>query len=217
MSLHLESLPPMCPLHFFSLSLDLAYGKKIPSKIGEGKFTLPDTTELLGEDEFAEFKMAWNEDGLIVDVQINKPFEDVSYPDFRKGDSLELCIDTRDLKTAGFFHKFCHHFLILPQAVGEIQVQEISKFRTEDSHPLCDPSELSVETKFMAKEFRMQIKISKEALYGFEPQTCKKIGFTYRLNRPGKDPQHFALSSLMYSIEQHPALWASLNLGPVRK
>lgn len=209
MSLLLESLPSLSPLSFFKLSQKILRAEKIPSGIGKGKFELLKTAELLGEEGFADIKMAWNREGLLFEIQVNKPFEDCFYPDFRKGDSVELFIDTRDLKTAGFFHKFCHHFLFLPQPVSQVQAQEISRFRTEEAHPLCDFSDLSVETKFTGKNFSLFIKVSKEALFGFEPGVFHRIGFTYRINRPTKPSQHFTLSS---QIENHPALWASLSL-----
>ena len=68
--------PPLEPIHFFRLHLEFKQGKKASSKLlGKGHL-LPDTTELLGEDHFADVGMAWNDDGLFVHVHVHKKFEE---------------------------------------------------------------------------------------------------------------------------------------------
>ncbi len=199
----LHRLTPLSPADFFSLSIDLPDGKMRP---------LPDTSFLLAEDSFAKIGMVWTEAEIRIEAAIEKPFEDAFLPQFAQGDSLELFFDTRDLKTAGFMTRFCHHFLIFPKPVQEIHAQEITHFRTEDTHPLCDPAEIRVIPHFERKSYRLEIAIPRECLYGYDPASFDRLGFTYRLNRCGGPPQHFAVSSLYYAIEQHPALWGSLKL-----
>jgi hypothetical protein len=207
----LESLPAVYPLHFFSLSAHLNH-LETPEQIVKNKFLLPDTSELLAEESFADCRMSWNQEGVFLDVDVRKPLENILYPDFRKGDSIELFFDTRDLKTAGFPTRFCHHFVILPKEVQGIKVQELSKFRAEDTHPLCDPDDILSETTPTKKGFSVKIGIPSSALYGFDPTSFDRLGFTYRINRTSGAPQHFAISSKQYTIEQQPALWASLKL-----
>ncbi len=207
----LESLPAIYPLHFFSISAGLNY-QEDSAQISKNKFLLPDTSEFLAEEHFADCHMSWNQEGIFLEVEINKPLEDVLYPDFRKGDSIELFFDTRDLKTAGFPTRFCHHFVILPKEVQGIKVQEISKFRAEDTHPLCDPDDILTETEATKKGFKVRIGLPSSVLHGFDPTSFDRLGFTYRINRPAAPPEHFAISSKQYAIEQQPALWASLKL-----
>lgn len=207
----LESLPAIYPLHFFSLSAGINYLEE-SSTLLKNKFLLPDTSELLAEERFAACHMAWNQEGIFLEFDVHKPLEEVAYPDFRKGDSIELFFDTRDLKTAGFPTRFCHHFVILPKEVQGIKAQEISKFRAEDTHPLCDPEDVFTETAPTKKGFTVRIGIPSSALYGFDPTSFDRLGFTYRINRPKGPPQHFAISSKQYATEHEPALWASLKL-----
>lgn len=209
----LESLPAIYPLHFFSLSSDLNYIEEGAEELFKKKFLLPDTSEYLAEDHFADVHMSWNQEGIFLDVGVHKPLEDVLYPDFRKGESIELFFDTRDLKTAGFPTKFCHHFVILPQEVQGIRAQEISKFRAEETHPLCDPDEILTEMTPTKKGFSLRIGIPTSILHGFDPASFDRLGFTYRINRSAGSPQHFSISSKQYAIEQQPALWASLKLS----
>ncbi len=199
----IETFPPLLPLHFFAMTLEAKEGKKLE---------LPSTADFLGEGSFADLAFLWERKGILIEVKVRKPFEEAVYPEFSKGDSVELFLDTRDLKTAGFATKFCHHFLFLPQEVQGIQCQEISRFRTEDSHPLCNPSELSCKTEFSKKGFKMQIFLAATTLFGYDPASFSRLGFTYRINAPGRDPQHFSISSHYYKIEQNPSLWSTITL-----
>lgn len=209
----LEQLPALAPLEFFSIDGQLQYSKTAPSsRIMRSRFTLPDTSAWLGEERFADIAIAWNESGLFIDVHVDKAFEEAAYPRFEEGDAVELFFDTRDLKTAGFATRFCHQFLFLPQAVQGIQAQELTHFRTEDTHPLCDAADLHVETTFGKKDYEMQIMIPAHCLCGYDPASFDRIGFTYRIHRFKGRPQHFALTSHHFSIEQHPRLWASFKL-----
>ncbi len=201
----LEDAPALPPLHFFSLAVDLPRGKSV---------LLPDTSEYLGEESFAAIRMKWEESGLAFDILFHKPFEGAFYPEYSRGEAVELLIDTRDLKTAGFPTKFCHRFLILPQAVGEMRAQEITRFRAEESHVLCDKSLIAVDSEFAKKSFRVKIELPAEALHGFDPKTFDRLGFTYRIFRTGGAAQHFALTSRFCAIEQQNALWATLVLRP---
>ncbi len=209
----LERMPALAPLEFFSLEGEIRHSKTPPSsKLMRKGFLLPDTSEWLGEEKFADVAMAWNETGLFIDVFVDKTFEEAAYPRFFEGDAVELFIDTRDLKTAGFATRFCHQFVFLPQAVQGIQAQEITHFRAEESHPLCDASELQITTEFEKNSYELQIYIPSSCLHGYDPASFDRMGLTYRIHRFKGSPQHFSLSSQHFSVEQHPRLWASFKL-----
>jgi hypothetical protein len=209
---NLEQCPPLMPMEFFALEGHLRYSKSPPSsKLMRRSFLLTDTSEWLAEERFAEVALAWNESGIFVDVDVQKPFEEALYPRFSEGDAVELFFDTRDLKTAGFANRFCHQFIFLPQAVQGIKAQEITHFRTEDVHSLCDAEDLHVSVEIGKKNYELQIFIPSHCLHGFDPVAFDRIGFTYRIHRFKGPPQNFALSSQHFSLEQHPRFWASFK------
>lgn len=213
MSEFLEQLEPLSPIDFFALSSEIHYSKELPSsRLFQRKFRLLDTSELIPEEKFAELCLAWNEEGLMIEAFITKPFAHSEFPRFAEGDSLELFIDTRDLKTAGFMTRFCHHFLILPKETNGVGSHEMTAFRSDDAHALCDPQDLFVESTFSASGYSMQIIIPSHCLHGYDPSSFDRLGFTYKLNRYQGEPQHFSVSSHYYAIEKHPSLWASLKL-----
>lgn len=200
------------PVHFFALSCDcraLSDKDQVPSLTA---YALPSTHRLTQEDSFAKLAMGWHEEGIALHIQVNQAPTHLSYPHIEQGDSVELFFDTRDLKSSGFNTRFCHHFFFLPQAVDGISKGEKTHFRTEDSHPLCDSQALHCQTQVKKESYQMKIFIPSQCLYGYDPKQFDRLGFTYRINRAGDAPQHFAVVSQDYQIEQQPSLWGSIQL-----
>ena len=203
----LDKIEPLVALDFFALSFEIEFAKAF-----KRLSSLPVTAPFLGEEAFAEVSMGWNNESLFVEVVVDKPFEECFYPQFSDGDAVEFFFDTRDLKSAGFLTRFCHHFVILPQKVGEIQTQELTRFRTEDTHPLCDPDEIKVKADFGRRKYTLEITIPSNCLHGYDPSSFDRLGLTYRIHRFKGEPKHFSVSSRYYPIEQEAALWSSAKL-----
>jgi hypothetical protein len=207
----------LSPINFFQINVDchkLKGGFPSLAKAKDSRYALPDTSALNGDDSFATLFMGWSVDGIEAHVVVEEPFSVSSYPDVSKGDSIELFFDTRNVKTSGFNTKFCHHFFFFPEAIEGHRAGEITKFRSEDSHELADPADLVVKTKKSAKGYSLEIFIPAACLHGFDPEQFDKLGFTYRINRAGGEPQHFSVISAEYQLEQQPSLWSTLNLVP---
>lgn len=200
------------PVNFFALAAECRYLDKKDLTPSLTSHLLPDTSGLCYEYPFAKVAIGWHEKGIGFQIFVDQPFSRVSYPDVARGDSIELMIDTRDLKSAGFNTRFCHHFFFLPEPVDGLQAGEITRFRTEDSHPLCDPSLLQCETRKGSSDYKIKIFIPSQCLYGYDPKQFDRIGFTYRINRASGKPQHFSVLSQEYQIDQQPSLWSSLKL-----
>lgn len=201
----------LSPVNFFQIGIDCHHTPAGTPLKGE-KYRLPDTSALCGEETFAIVSMGWSKEGIEALVNVDRPIGQCSFPDVTQGDSVELCFDTRDVKTSGFNTRFCHHFYFLPEAVEGNQAGEITRFRTEDTHELCDSKELKVITQSSSKKYSMRIFIPSQCLHGYDPDQFDRLGFTYRINRFGGEPQHFSVVSSEYQIEQQPSLWSSVKL-----
>lgn len=207
----LEELPPLSSMNFFALQSRVFFSQKT-GKLDK-RFLLPSTSQYLDEEEFAKVYFAWNKEGLIFNVESTTSFQKISYPDFKRGDSVELFIDTRDAKESSWVTKFCHHFVFFPeQSPRGFLGEEVSRFRSDDFHTLCNEELLIVKSTLSVKSYFLEIKIPEECLFGFDRETFNRLGFTYRINRTNGNPQHFALSSLEMNIERFPNLWSSLEL-----
>jgi hypothetical protein len=102
--------------------------------------------------------------------------------------------------------------VFFPLEVQNFHGREITRFRNEDTHRLCHPEDLQVTPDLDDTSYRLSIEIPALCLHGYDPLSFSRIGFTYRINRFEGRPQHFAVSSEEYTIEQHPATWGTLKL-----
>ncbi len=205
-------VPPLAPLHFFRLNIDLKQGKNASPKLLKKGYLLPDTSELLAEESFADVGVAWDPTGLYIHLHAHKKFEEAFYPKFSEGDAVEFFFDTRDLKEAGFPTRFCHHFLILPQEVQGVRALELTRFRTEDSHPLCDSEKIEVIFHAGSRDYFLDIYFPAEVLHGYDAFSFNRLGLTYVVHRYKNPPQHFSVSSKYVNIAQNPSLWASCRM-----
>lgn len=206
-----EDLPSLCPVQFFGINADCLFLAKGSIK-GDEQYLLPSADELLDEESFADVYAAWNFDKMKFLIDVRLPFQQVGDGDIRKGDSVELFIDTRDLKSKGSISRFCHHFVFYAGEVQGFYGREATRFRNEDVHRLCHPEDLIVTPKIKNSGYTLDIEIPSDCLTGYDPKSFPRIGFTYRINRTDGPPQHFAVSSEEYVIEQHPATWGTLKL-----
>ncbi len=211
----MEDFVPYAPIGFFQVGFDCPFidtkgwQKAIESK---KEYLVPDTSAFCDEEQFAKVSMGWNPEGLALGIVSSVSAKQSFYPDISRGDSVELFIDTRDVKTSGYNTRFCHHFFFLPEAMEGVHAGEITRFRTEDTHPLCDANDLLVDTRLSSKGYHLKIFIPSQCLTGYDPEQFDRLGFTYRINRAGGRAQHFSVVSEEFALEQQPSLWSSVRM-----
>lgn len=205
----------LSPLFFLNSSITIPYLPPTKKTFFSDEFALPSTAELSASDEFAKVFMAYNDLGIHLFAEVKAEVKKVLFPQFRQGDCLEFFFDTRDIKTRRGVSNFCHHFVFFPEEVNGFLGQEITRFRGDSSRPLCHPKDIQVEADVKPNVYRLTITIPKFCLYGFDPASFDRLGFTYRINRTGENPQNFAIDSSEFEIETHPDLWASCKLQKI--
>ncbi|MEM8727163.1 MAG: hypothetical protein AAGE99_00385 [Chlamydiota bacterium] len=196
---NLKEIKPLSPAPFFDVRV------AVPKADKNGLFkrgVVLDGSGLTGEGSLAQVSLLWSLTGLFFAVDVKRGIE--------TGDCLELFIDTRDLKNSHVISRFCHHFIFYPE---EEKGVEMNRFRGDDSHPLADPSLFSIKTTVKRSAYLIEIGVPQKVLYGYDPLEFKRLGFTYRFRKKSGERQHFNLSSDLFHIEKHPALWASLILS----
>ncbi len=97
-----EDFIPITPINFIQISTECHYIEPGSADLMEDPepFSLPDTSDLCDEERFAEVCMGWNTEGLELLIEVEEPFQEAFYPEVSRGDSVELFIDTRDVKTS---------------------------------------------------------------------------------------------------------------------
>lgn len=195
---------------FFQVSAPVQEGFILP-KNWRKKLPLLRMDSYLSEEGFGDLSILYSANGLVIGLFVDKPFADCFFPEVGKGDGLEIFIDTRGIENAQTFHKFCHHFIFLPKEKDGLIAAEVTRFRSEDKHELCDPSLLQVKTEFSKKSYEMQIVIPDTCLFGYDPFEYPKLRFAYIIHRANGQPMHFPINGEDYKLEQIPSLWATLT------
>lgn len=215
MSFDLESLPTLNPINGFEFHLTIP---KLTLKKGEDSLAsllkkglkLPDL-ELLGSQEvFATIWLGHSTEFIYLYFDIEEPFQETFYPDYKRGDSIELFLDTRKSNKESVMSRYSHHFLYLPVAVEGVQFLEITRFRGHEVRPFIEIDDFQANVTIEKNGYSVFFKIKKTTLVGFTPKDI--LGFAYRINRCKKKPQEFPLNTYEQSFEQHPATWAFLDL-----
>ncbi|MGH7130090.1 MAG: hypothetical protein ACREIV_16075, partial [Planctomycetaceae bacterium] len=114
---------------------------------------LPDLNALSERPSFAELRIAWNEHGLGVSVNVTgkrlPPECDVRQP--AEADGLQVWIDTRNTQSIHRASRFCHHFCFLPAGGGRKANQplavQVPISQAREDAPRVDPATLSVLAK----------------------------------------------------------------------
>jgi hypothetical protein len=211
----MENFVPITPVNFFQIQTECYYLESDFSKLSGSKlkkYLLPNTSALCYETPFAEVGIGWNPKGIEVSAAMSQPFVRSNFPNIIQGDSLELFFDTRDVKTAGFNTRFCHHFYFLPTEIEGHSKGEITKFRTEDNHELCDAADLKLIPVLKKMSYTLQIFIPAHCFFGYDPEQFDRLGFAYRINRSSGRSQHFCVVSEDFQLEQQSSLWSTLKL-----
>lgn len=215
-----NEISPLAPVNFFQLHFECL---KLPGESKKGgvykindnnfdQYKLPLTDSLTKDRPFANIALGWSHEGLECCVKVDEPFIKASFPNLSSGDSVELFIDTRDIKTSGYNTRFCHHFYFLPESVDGRTAGEITRFRTDDKHDLCEGNELRVKSSIKKNSYVLNIFIPSSCLVGYDPDQYGRLGFTYRINHGGES-MHLSVITSEYQLEQLPSLWSSLRLG----
>lgn len=202
----LEELPEILP-HFFFEPVVPIYPRK-GSKFSSDHL-LPFFSDFHLEEKFADVYIAYDLEGLYLQFDVDVPFNASDYPDFLRKDAIELFIHTKEAAIGRYMNKFSHHFLIFPKKVNGIAGMEITKFRNEDQHPLALPEMITVEADLEKKSYQVQVKLSRDILYGFDPENSKEMRFDYRIHRFQDTPQYFFMAKEDIT-EHHLQLWPKL-------
>lgn len=173
--------------------------------------------ELNQGPQFADFRLAWNNDGLLVHLRTTGKKQSPWCRDSRLEDSdgLSLLIDTRDTHNIHRASRFCHHFVLLPQGGGRmlnepvIRLKDINRAR---ENPRAAPAEsLQVRSEKRIDGYVLQAMIRAEALTGFDPVEHPRLGFSFAIVDREQGWQTFNLGP-EFPFLSDPSLWGTLEL-----
>lgn len=194
---------------------------------------LPSLGALDGRPEFGQLRLAWNERGLGIALEVlgkrQPPQVDPHRPEL--SDGLHVWIDTRDARTIHRATRFCQRFYFLPAigrpsartgGVGEWSLAPAGQVRinrAREDAPLCGRDDLLAVVRPLAKGaasagnrgYLLEAFLPAACLTGFDPQENPRLGFCYHVHDAELGDQ-FLTVGREFPFAEDPSLWSTLEL-----
>ncbi|WP_437206432.1 hypothetical protein [Planctomicrobium sp. SH664] len=181
---------------------------------------VPWPSQLDDPQQFAELSLAWNPQGLAVQVTVTGSQEaPIGLPETANPyDAVLVWIDTRDTQTLHRGTRFCHHFGAIPTGGGkagdEPVMKQVSVPRAREEAPAADPDSFLVEADVRPDGYRLSLWFSADALHGFDPATQPRLGFYITVHARHQGKQVLSVPD-DFPYEADPSQWVSLELKDV--
>ncbi|MFO0879293.1 MAG: hypothetical protein U0840_18260 [Gemmataceae bacterium] len=206
----------------FRVSHPCRYVPDIPDN-DETLFHLPATcrldnqADMDGRRNFADIRLAWNEGGLAIEVEVRGkeqlPTGDATRP--QSSDGITLWVDTRDSRTSHRASRFCHQFHALPVGGGperdEAMIVQAKIHRATQDAPLTPAEGLLFRCQRKAAGYRLALFLPAEALAGFDPEQNPRMGFFYLVRDAELGEQSLGAATDL-PVAEDPTLWSVLEL-----
>jgi hypothetical protein len=179
---------------------------------------LPNLGELDGAKSFADIRLAWNDKGLALSVEVTGKSRGLlscipNNPQF--SDGVQVWIDTRNTQNIHRASRFCHHFCLLPGGAGGDRKQPMAAQQTiaraKELSPMADPRDIEVASEITRSGWRLSAWISAKALHGYDPEAQPLLGF-YCLVRDTELREQALTVGGDFPFAYDPSLWATLEL-----
>ncbi len=212
---------PLVPARFlFRFSAPCRYRKAGWTAKGaklDVKYRLPNLAELEGRKLLADVRLAWNEAGLLLAVDVSgkkqPPWCRINRPE--ESDGLQLWIDTRDVHSVHRANRFCHRFLLTPAGAGPLGDQPVIQWlpinRAREHPAAIAENLLKVRSQNRPDGYLLEALIPREALTGFDPGEDLRLGFNYAVIDRELGEQTLGVGHPM-PYREDPSLWVSLEL-----
>lgn len=173
--------------------------------------------ELDDQPSWADLRLAWNETGLLLrlDVEGKRSATWCRESRFEDSDGVTLWIDTRDTQTVHRATRFCHSFCFMPGGTGakfaEAVALPLKIHRAKEDAPLARIDDLKIAAKQRADGYQLAGFIPAAALQGFDAEEHPRLGFTYLVRDRELGEQALSIGS-EFPIASDPSLWSTLEL-----
>ncbi len=179
---------------------------------------LPSLIDLDGTPDFAEWRAAWNEEGLAISVSVSGKQRAVQCDpsSSKSSDGVHLWIDTRCTQNVHRATRFCHHFAVLPTGRGTGKREpSITQFpftnAREDNAERSPGVSISLVSEVTTDGYRLCVWFPGGALHGFDPESHARLGF-YGVVRDAELGEQFLTVGRDFPIDFDPSMWQVLEL-----
>ena len=214
----------MMPNRFlFRVAISCQHVADVPREGGDDLLDLPESCRLENFAEmderrnFADVRLAWNERGLALQVEVKgkeqAPAGDLARP--RQSDGVTLWIDTRDARTSHRASRYCHQFHFLAAGGGadkdEPAFVQTKINRALQDAPLAAASEVAFQVLSVKGGYRLEAFLTAAVLNGFDPEQHPRLGVYYAVQDQELGGQFLSVNGDFPYVDD-PSLWAVLEL-----
>jgi hypothetical protein len=207
----------------FRIAYPCRYVKKLPRTGDDRLLDLPEACRIdnfAAMDErtnFADVRLAWNELGLGLQVEVrgkDKPAQgDASRP--RGSDGVTLWLDTRDARAGHRASRTCHQFHFLASGGGpehdEPAFVQTKINRALEDAPLAPGSAAVLKVRSRAGGYLLEAFLAAAALNGYDPEQHSRLGFFYTVRDDELGEQTLSVGP-EFPFWEDPSLWSALDL-----
>ena len=217
-------MTPVPPRFLFRVAYSCLYVREMPAEEEDSVLDLPPACRIdnfaamEGQRNFADVRLAWNEMGLGMQVEVkgkdNPPRGDAARP--RVSDGITLWIDTRDARTSHRASRYCHQFHLLATGGGEDKEEPVfvqSKIhRALADAPMCDPNAVPFRSDRILGGYRIEAFFPAAVLHGFDPEQNPRLGIFYAVRDADLGEQLLGAGP-DFPFPEDPSLWSVLELA----
>jgi hypothetical protein len=215
---------PVLPARFlFRMAYRCRYVPAIPQK-GDDLLDLPQECRISnwaameGLKTFAEVRLAWNELGIGLQVEVRGKEQEVTgHPSkLKASDGVTLWIDTRDSRSAHRASRYCHQFHLLPTGGGndgtEAYFAQAKIHRALQDAPHCPSHVVVFRATLNRGGYLLEAFLPATAMHGFDPEQSRRLGIYYVVRDNELGDQTLSVSS-DFPYWEDPSLWSVLELA----
>ncbi len=181
------------------------------------KYTLPNLGQFEDQNEFVDWRGAWNEEGLYFTVIVSGKKQSLwcRQTALLESDGLQIWVDTRDTHNVHRATRFCHWFLGLPLGGGANNTSPVFTMlkinRSREDSATIGTRALKVNASKKRDGYKMSVFIPKAALNGWNLDDHRQFGFSIAVVDREMGWQTIAAGPEL-PISEDPSLWHSLAL-----
>lgn len=166
---------------------------------------------------FGELRLAWNDAGFGLSVQVAGKKMPLACGPARvdESDGLQVWIDTRNTQSIHRASRYCHHFALLPAGSGrngrEPTVTQLPIARAREDAPAADLALIAARSELASDGYLLEVWFPAETLNGYDPEASPRLGFYYLL-RDAELGEQFLVVGSEFPYAHDPSVWSTLEL-----
>jgi hypothetical protein len=166
---------------------------------------------------FADVRVAWNEQGLGLQVEVAGRTVPINHRSLQQSNppAIDVWVDTRPTPDSHRAGRYCTQWRLHPQREPGSRrqpiVEAVAIARAREEASAAKAESVLIDVEMTDGGYRLEAWFARESLPGFDPEASAKLGFFYRIEEPELGTQ-IPWEAGGFPVESDPSLWLTLLL-----